>query len=69
MADLNHDKGDRAMKHYLCVVDVMPSGQIAAIEVEATDALMAERTALSTGRARYGSVDVLEVVRTDVTAA
>jgi hypothetical protein len=54
------------MKKYLCVVDVMPSGQIAAIEVEATDALMAERTAMRTGRDRYGCVEVLEVIRTDV---
>jgi hypothetical protein len=54
------------MKKYLCVVDVMPSGQIAAIEVEATDALMAERTARRTGRERFGAVEVLEVLRTDV---
>ena len=55
------------MKTYLCVVDVLPSGRIAAIEVQADDALIAERTALRTGRQRYGShVEVLEVVRTDV---
>ena len=55
------------MKTYLCVVDVLPSGQIAAIEVRATDALSAERTALRTSRERYGThVEVLEVLRTDV---
>ena len=55
------------MKTYLCVVDVLPSGQIAAIEVRATDALSAERTALRTSRERYGThVEVLEVVRTDI---
>ena len=55
------------MKTYLCVVDVLPSGQIAAIEVRATDALSAERTALRTSRERYGiHVEVLEVLRTDV---
>jgi hypothetical protein len=55
------------MKTYLCVVDVLPSGRIAAIEVRAMDALSAERTALRTSRERYGShVEVLEVLRTDV---
>jgi hypothetical protein len=56
------------MKTYLCVVDVLPSGRIAAIEVKAEDAIEAERAALSTGNQRYGSVEVLEVVRTDVAA-
>jgi hypothetical protein len=55
------------MKTYLCVVDVLPSGRIAAIEVKAADALTAERTALRTGRERFGiDVEVLEVVRTDI---
>ena len=53
------------MKTYLCVVDVLPSGRIAAIEVEADDAIEAERAALQTGNQRYGSVEVLEVLRTD----
>ena len=56
------------MKTYLCVVDVLPSGQIAALEVRAMDALIAERSALRTSRERYGNhVEVLEVLRTDVT--
>ena len=54
------------MKTYLCVVDVLPSGRIAAIEVEAVDALAAERSAARTSRQRYGNCEVLEVVRTDV---
>ena len=55
------------MKTYLCVVDVLPSGRIAAIEVNAVDALTAERTAQRTGRERFGGcVEVLEVVRTDI---
>ena len=59
--------GIRAMKTYLCVVDVLPSGRIAAIEVRAMDALSAERSALRTSRERFGShVEVLEVLRTDV---
>lgn len=53
------------MKTYLCVVDVLPMGQIAAIEVEAEDAIAAEASAQRTGSARYGAVAVLEVVRTD----
>lgn len=56
------------MKTYLCVVDVLPSGRIAAIEVAADDAISAERTAQHTGRERFGGpVEVLEVVRTDFT--
>ena len=54
------------MKTYLCVVDVLPSGRIAAIEVKAMDALAAERSALRTSRERFGCVEVLEVVRTDI---
>jgi hypothetical protein len=55
------------MKTYLCVVDVLPSGRIAALEVEADDALTAERTALHLSRERFGShVEVLEVLRTDI---
>jgi len=54
------------MKTYLCVVDVLPSGRIAAIEVEAVDALAAERSAARTSRERFGPSEVLEVVRTDV---
>lgn len=54
------------MKTYLCVVDLLPSGRIAAIEVKANDALTAERTAQTTSRERFGGlVEVLEVVRTD----
>ena len=59
--------GIRAMKTYLCVVDVLPSGRIAAIEVTAADALAAETSAQRTGRERFGHVEVLEVVRTDAT--
>lgn len=56
------------MKTYLCVVDVLPSGRIAALEVAANDAISAERTAQHTGRERFGGpVEVLEVVRTDAT--
>jgi len=56
------------MKTYLCVVDLLPSGRIAAIEVKADDALIAERSAQRTGRERFGGhVEVLEVIRTDVT--
>ena len=52
------------MKTYLCVVDVLPSGKIAAIEVQAEDAITAERVAGDTGRERFGSqVEVLEVIR------
>lgn len=59
--------GIGAMKTYLCVVDVLPSGRIAAIEVEAMDALAAERSAMRTSRERYGiHVEVLEVLRTDI---
>jgi hypothetical protein len=55
------------MKTYLCVVDVLPSGRIAALEVKANDALTAERTAGRRGRERFGGqVEVLEVIRTDV---
>jgi hypothetical protein len=55
------------MKTYLCVVDVLPSGRIAAIEVSAANALIAERSAQRTGRERFGGpVEVLEVVRTDI---
>jgi len=58
------------MKTYLCVVDVLPSGRIAAIEVTAVDALAAETSAQRTGRERFGGhVEVLEVIRTDVAAA
>jgi hypothetical protein len=55
------------MKTYLCVVDVLPSGRIAALEVKAMDALTAERTAQRKGHERFGGqVEVLEVVRTDI---
>jgi hypothetical protein len=54
------------VKTYLCVVDLLPSGKIAAIEVRADDAIAAERTAQQAGRDRFGGqVEVLEVVRTD----
>jgi hypothetical protein len=56
------------MKTYLCVVDVLPSGRIAALEIEADDALAAERQAGCAGRERFGGpVEVIEVVRTDTT--
>ena len=55
------------MKTYLCVVDLLPWGRIAAIEVTAVDALSAERTAQKRGRLRFGGqVEVIEVVRTDI---
>ena len=55
------------MKTYLCIVDLLPSGRIAAIEVRAADALAAERTAQRRGCERFGGhVEVIEVVRTDV---
>jgi hypothetical protein len=55
------------MKTYLCVVDVLPSGRIAAIEVKAPDALVAERSALRLSIERFGRhCEVLEVLRTDV---
>ncbi len=57
------------MKTYLCVVDLLPSGRIAAMEIRAHDAIAAERTAQRDGRARFGgTVEVLEVVRTDAPA-
>lgn len=56
------------MKTYLCVIDVLPSGHFAAIEVRAEDALVAERMAQLSGDERFGCpVEVLEVIRTDVT--
>jgi hypothetical protein len=52
------------MQTYLCVVDLLPSGKIAAIEVQAEDAIAAERAASVRGRERFGShVEVLEVLR------
>jgi hypothetical protein len=63
------DEGDAAVKTYLCVVDLMPSGSIAAIEIRAVDAIAAERAAQREAQARYGgTVQVLEVLRTDVPA-
>jgi hypothetical protein len=57
------------MKQYLCVVDVL-AGQMAALEVEAEDAIDAEHQADAAARARFGqSCTVLEVVRTDGTHA
>jgi hypothetical protein len=54
------------MKSYLCVVDLLPSGKIAAIEVKAEDAITAERVAGATGRERFGGhVEVLEVLRSE----
>lgn len=54
------------MKTYLCVVDLLPSGRIAAIEVHAADAILAERAAQHAGLERFGGqVEVIEVVRTD----
>jgi hypothetical protein len=58
------------MKTYLCIMDVLPSGRIAAIELEATDALVAEHDAGLAGRERFGvPVEILEVLRTDVVPA
>jgi len=55
------------VKTYLCVVDLLPSGRIAALEVEAGDAITAEHDAQLTGRERFGGqVEVLEVLRTDL---
>jgi hypothetical protein len=54
------------VKTYLCVVDLLPSGRIAALEVEAGDAITAEHDAQRAGRERFGGqVEVLEVLRTD----
>lgn len=50
---------------YLCVVDVLSRGQFAAIEVEAPDALAAERTALRALGDRYDCLEVIDVLRTD----
>jgi hypothetical protein len=50
---------------YLCVVNVLSSGQYAALEVEAPDALAAETMAVRTLSDRYDCIDVLDVVRTD----
>lgn len=61
-----HMNGDaHRPRTYLCVVDVLPIGQFAALEVEAPNALAAERTALRTLGDRYGSIEVLDIVRTD----
>jgi hypothetical protein len=50
---------------YLCVVDVLSTGHFAALELEAPDALEAERIALQRLSDRYDCVEVLDVVRTD----
>jgi hypothetical protein len=50
---------------YLCVVDVMSAGQFAALEVEAPDALAAERMAVRTLGDRYDCVELVDLVRTD----
>jgi hypothetical protein len=50
---------------YLCVVDVLTLGQFAALEVEAPDALAAERMAVRTLRDRYECIEVVDIVRTD----
>ena len=58
------------MRTYLCVMDVLPSGHIAAMEIDATDAIAAEATASKAGRQRFGGpVEILEVLRTDVAPA
>ena len=55
------------MKTYLCVMDVLPSGHIAAMEIDASDAIAAEASASKAGRQRFGGpVEILEVLRTDV---
>jgi hypothetical protein len=60
------EKGYEGVKTYLCVVDLLPSGRIAALEVEATDAITAERDAQEAGRERFGGqIEVIEVIRTD----
>jgi len=54
------------VKTYLCVVDLLPSGRIAAMEVTAHDAIAAEHSAQVTGLERFGGqVEVIEVLRTD----
>jgi hypothetical protein len=50
---------------YLCVVDVLSFGQVAALEVEAPDVLAAERTALRALGDRYECLEVIDIVRTD----
>lgn len=50
---------------YLCVVDVLSRGQFAAMEVEAPDALAAERTVLRALGDRYDCLEVIDVLRTD----
>lgn len=56
-------------KTYLCIMDILPSGRIAALEIEAGDALEAERAASVAGSERFGGpVEVLEVVRFDLAA-
>ena len=50
---------------YLCVVDVLSIGQYAALEVEAPDALAAERMAMRQLGDRYETIEVLDIVRTD----
>jgi hypothetical protein len=50
---------------YLCVVDVLSVGQFAALEIEAPDALAAERMAVRTLGDRYECVEVVDIVRTD----
>ena len=67
MVDSETDgEGEPGVKTYLCVVDLLPSGRIAALEVEALDAIAAEHDAQQSGRERFGGqVEVLEVLRTD----
>ncbi|HEY8527161.1 MAG TPA: hypothetical protein VIL48_19475 [Acidimicrobiales bacterium] len=50
---------------YLCVADVLSIGQYAALEVEAPDALAAERLAQRRLGERYECVEIVDLVRTD----
>ncbi len=58
------------MRKYLCIVDVLPSGRIAALQVDAVDAIEAEREAGRYGREHFGGpVEVIEVLPNDAPAA
>jgi hypothetical protein len=57
------------MQRYLCVIDVLSSGHLAALEITADDALAAERIALRTGAERFGDVEILDIVRDPQAAA
>jgi hypothetical protein len=60
---MNRDAG--SPRTYLCVVDVLSAGQFAMLEVEAPDALAAERMATHELGDRYEAIEVIDIVRTD----